>query len=177
MGIQDVHIIENEFEYVLNPDVALGSYRWINCLKYSEEENNTRACIDSLRREGYTIAATLPNEGCVSIEEVDVSQKIALVFGNEKTGLSEVMAKEADIAVKIPMFGFTESFNISVSVALCLYDLMQRLRKSDIDWRLSDEDKLLEKIKWARHSINTRPDAFFDSIASRLFPHYWEAVK
>lgn len=170
MGIQDVHIIENEYEYTLNPDVALGAAQWIHCKKYNTQENNTKACLQELKQKGYLIAATLPNEKCISIEDIDLTQKIALVFGSEKTGLSDVAIEEADISVKIPMFGFTESYNISVSVALCLYELMQRLRKSDIDWKLSEDEKNLEKTLWAKLTINKNSDMLFDAIVNKLFP-------
>lgn len=167
LGIQDIHIIENEHEYTLNPDVALGASKWLNCKKYNASENNTKGCIDKLKNDGYIIAATLPNEKCVSIENLDISKKIALVFGSEKTGLSDIAIQEADISVKIPMFGFTESYNISVSVAICLYELTQRLRKSDVDWKLSEDEKLLEKILWAKRSIN-RSDLLFNKTIQNI---------
>ena len=174
MGVQDVHIIENEHEYTLNPDVVIGSAQWIHCRRYNELENNTKHCLNQLKQDGYLIAATLPNENCISIEDIDISKKIAFVFGNEKTGLSDIAIEAADVSVKIPMFGFTESYNISVSVALCLYELMQRLRKSDIDWRLSEDEKYLEKILWAKQSINKNPDMLFDAVTRKLFPEYAE---
>ena len=130
-GIQDVHIIENQYEYTLNPDVALGSSKWVNYYRYNKkDENNTLLAYDDLRKKGYKIIATLPHENDVMLQDLDISQPIALVFGTEKTGLTETAIKNADAFVKIPMYGFTESFNISVSAALCSFYLTEKMRNT-----------------------------------------------
>ena len=152
-GIQDIHIIENEFKYEVNDEIALGSSKWLTLVHHSGEENNTRACINQLRAEGYRIIATTPHKNDCSIEELPVDTKLALFFGTELNGISQDIIKEADGFVKIPMFGFTESFNISVSVALSLYELTNRLRKSDTNWHLTDEENTEIKLSWLKNSI------------------------
>ena len=154
-GIQDVHIIENQYEYTLNPDVALGSSKWVNYYRYNKkDENNTLLAYDDLRRKGYKIIATLPHENDVMLQDLDITEPIALVFGTEKTGLTETAIKHADGFVKIPMYGFTESFNISVSAALCSFYLTEKIRNTEgIDWKLSPEQQMEQKLYWARQIV------------------------
>ena len=154
-GIQDVHIIENQYEYTLNPDVALGSSKWVNYYRYNKkDENNTLLAYDDLRKKGYKIIATLPHENDVMLQDLDITEPIALVFGTEKTGLTETAIKHADGFVKIPMYGFTESFNISVSAALCSFYLTEKIRNTEgIDWKLSPEQQVEQKLYWSRQIV------------------------
>jgi len=153
-GIQDVHIIENNYEYAVNPDVALGSFKWLNLIKYSEHNTNTIAAFNKLRSEGYRIVATTPHKNDQTLEDIPLDKKVALVFGTELTGLSTTAIENADEYLNIPMFGFTESFNISVSAALILYNLTNKLRNSAIEWHLTEEEKLDIKIEWAKRTID-----------------------
>jgi tRNA (guanosine-2'-O-)-methyltransferase len=152
-GVQDVHIIENTNEYTLSDEVAMGSSKWLTMKKYNELENNTLACFEQLREEGYRIVATTPHTDDVLIADLPTAPKTALVFGTELTGLSDIAMQNADAFVKIPMYGFTESFNISVSAALSLYQFTENMRKSDVDWKLSEEEKIEIQIQWAMNVI------------------------
>ncbi len=153
-GVQDVHIIENRNSFDLNRDVSLGSDRWLTLYRYTQKEiNNTQLCLNKLKEKGYKIVATTPHEKEINIEQVPVDQKLALLFGTELNGLSDEAFSQADYFVKIPMFGFCESFNISVSVALCLYEITTRLRRSETDWSLSESEKLDIQLSWLRQSI------------------------
>lgn len=152
-GVQDVHIIENNNKYEVNPDVALGSSKWLNLYKYNAAAQNTRACLDKLKSQGYRIVAATPHENGYLLDELPLDQKTALVFGTEMRGLTQQALELCDAFVKIPMYGFTESFNISVSAALSLYHLTEKLRKSDIDWRLSEKEVMEVKLSWARNVV------------------------
>ncbi len=153
-GVQDVHIIENSNEYRINPDVALGSSKWINMLRYNREAENTQEAINTLKRNGYRIVATTPHTNDVDLEDFDIhAGKFALFFGTEQDGLSSGVLDAADEYLKIPMYGFTESFNISVSAAIILNRLTEKLRSSDISWELSDEEKLEIRLDWLRQTI------------------------
>jgi len=152
-GVQDIHIIENRNQYEVNPDVALGSSKWLTLNKYNNQEQNTVACFENLRKNGYRIVATTPHKEDVMLDELPLNQKTAVVFGTELEGLSDIALENADAFVKIPMYGFTESFNISVSAALTLFNLTERLRKSDISWQLSKEEELEIQIEWAKSTI------------------------
>ncbi len=153
-GIQDVHIIENQNIYEVNPDVALGSSKWLNLVKYTEAGNNTPTAIQSLRDKGYRIVATTPHKDDVNLQVLDLSKgPVALLFGTEMRGLTDDALAMADEYMKIPMYGFTESFNISVSAALCLFYLSEKLRNSDIPWQLTEDEKLDVVLDWTRQVL------------------------
>ena len=155
-GIQDVHIIENKNMYNINPDVALGSSQWLNLHKYNSEENNTLKAIKDLRAKGYRIVATTPHANDIELENFDLNKgKVALFFGTELNGLSDLMIENADEYLKIPMYGFTESFNISVSAAIILHHLKGKLRKSEIDWKLKESEKDTIKLEWLKQTIKS----------------------
>lgn len=149
-GVQNVNIIENRNEYDVNPDVALGSSNWLTMRRFSDKSNNSLDAIHKLKSEGYRIVATSPHENDVLLDEFDVTQgKFALVFGTELDGISDIVKENADVFMKIPMFGFTESYNISVSAALCMHRLTARLHQSGIDWQLTEEEKDELRMCWA----------------------------
>lgn len=153
-GIQDVHIIENENEFDTSGPVSIGAHQWLTLHRYNEAgSDNIKHCFDTLRGQGYQIIATTPHENDSNINELDLSKKTALVFGTELHGISEPVIKQADGFVKIPMYGFSESFNISVSAAICLYDLSTRLRASDCVWALEDGYKFELQLEWLRKTI------------------------
>lgn len=153
-GIQDVHIIENKNKYRVNPDVTLGSDKWLSLIKYNKQENNTIKAIKELRLKGYRIVATSPHKNDKDLKNFDLSQgKIALFFGTELRGLSDDVIQNADEFLKIPMYGFTESYNISVSAAIILYTLSEKMKASAIKWQLTKEEMKEVKKNWLERSI------------------------
>ncbi|MEZ4937395.1 MAG: RNA methyltransferase [Crocinitomicaceae bacterium] len=163
LGLQDVHIIENNNKLKINRDIALGSSKWMSIHQYYQNENNTLDCIQHLKKQGYTIVATSPHENDLSISELPVDRKTALMFGTELTGLSKIALKEADVHVKIPMYGFTESYNLSVSAGICIYDFINRMKKSNIDWSLSEDEKVDILYDWCKKTIN-RSDRVIENL-------------
>lgn len=157
-GIQDVHIIENRNKYQVNPDVALGSSKWLDIHKYNSREDNTVHCIERMKGEGYRIVATTPHDGAYTPETLPLGQKAALLFGTELEGLTPGALRLADDHIRIPMAGLTESLNISVSAAIFLHTLTVRLRSSDVAWQLSGTDSERIMLEWLRQSIS-RSDA------------------
>ena len=153
-GIQDVHIIENRNEYVLNPEIELGSAQWLSIFKHRGNENNTMTAIESLKKKGYRIVATTPHTGDVNLNEFDLEKgPVALMFGTEMKGLSGEAIELADEYLKIPMHGFSESLNISVSAAIILQTLRMKLNDSDIEWKLKEDEKEDIRLNWMRNSI------------------------
>lgn len=154
LGVQDVHIIENKNKFQLNPDVVLGSAKWLSLSKHNSEENNTSAAIAKLRADGYRIVATSPHRNDTDLDDMDLPKgKIALLFGTEMRGLTDNALEQADEYLKIPIVGFTESFNISVSAAIILYQLTQKLRDSEIPWELSEIERDQLLLEWLRITI------------------------
>ncbi len=154
-GIQDVHIIENRNEFKVNREIALGASKWLNLHKYNEGQNNSREVIEKLKENGYRIVATTPHTNDQELPDFDLTKgKTALIFGSEHPGVTETIMNEADEFLKIPMYGFTESFNISVSAAIILHHLTLKLRQSEnINWMLSKKEKDELKFEWIRKSI------------------------
>jgi tRNA (guanosine-2'-O-)-methyltransferase len=154
MGLQGVHIVENTAKYQLNIRVLKGADKWLELHRYRTRGiNNTEACFTKLKSEGYKIYVADPAEDGVSIDDLPIDNKIALVFGNELRGVSDYAIENADGKIRIPMYGFTESLNISVSVAICLNTIMKKLRQSDIDFHLTEEEKRLIKLQWFKKIV------------------------
>jgi tRNA (guanosine-2'-O-)-methyltransferase len=156
MGIQDVHIIENTAKYQLNIRVLKGADKWLNIERYRTKGiNNTEACFNKLKSQGYKILVADPAADGIPVDELNVLEnKMALVFGNELRGASEYAVQNADAKVRIPMVGFTESLNISVSVAICLSTLLPKIKQSGApDIFLSDAEQLAIKLAWYRKIV------------------------
>lgn len=148
-GIQELHIVEQRFGKDIDKEIAMGAQKWVDINKFDTIGN----CMDSLRSKGYQIIATTPHNDSCLLHEFDVTKKSALFFGTEKEGLSEEVMHKADGYLKIPMVGFTESLNISVSAAIIIQDLTNRLRQSEVNWQLSEEELLEKRLLWAKNSI------------------------
>lgn len=153
-GVQDVHVIENSNQYAPNKEIDMGSSKWLNVIRHNQKEENTIDCINTLKAKGYTVVATTPHTNDCSIEELPLDKPVALLFGTELTGLTETAMEHADAFVKLPMYGFTESYNISVSVALALFSVTERMRKDEnIAWQLSIEEQTAIKLSWAKKVV------------------------
>lgn len=153
MGLQDIHIIENTSTYQTNTRVLKGANRWMDLIRYkAKEKNNTDVCFKKLREQGYTIYAADPAEDGISIHDIDYTKKIAIAFGNELHGVSQDALQFSDYKMRIPMYGFTESLNVSVSVAICLNALITKLHQ---DWKygLTDEEKEDLTLQWYRKIV------------------------
>lgn len=154
-GIQDVHFIENKNSLRISADVAMGSSNWLTIHRHKEAENNTREALASLKAQGYKIVATTPHKNDYTLDTLPVDHKMALVFGTEIDGISPTVFEMADEFVKIPMYGFTESFNISVCAALCMYELTTRVRKEVHDYLLTEDEKTDVYLEWLKTSIDS----------------------
>ncbi|NAS30323.1 TrmH family RNA methyltransferase [Flavobacteriaceae bacterium R38] len=159
-GVQEAHLIEARFGDRLDSKIAMGAEKWVDVKRYED----TQTCIDQLREQGYQIIATTPHNDSL-LEDFDVTKKSALFFGTEKDGLSDKVLEQADGFIKIPMVGFTESLNISVSAAIILQSVSTKLRNSDVAWQLTDDEKLEKRIDWAKKTVRSLKD-----IMSRYNP-------
>jgi tRNA (guanosine-2'-O-)-methyltransferase len=167
-GIQELHVIEKDNQYKVQRDIALGAGRWVDMFNYDRGTEPSIDCIKNLKSKGYRIVATTPHTNDTTINNLNIDTPLALVFGTERRGISPEIIEIADEFVKIPMFGFTESFNISVSAAITLHVLRQRLEESKINWKLTPEEQTSLKLKWCRKILNGG-QALEDEIRKRLF--------
>ncbi len=152
-GIQQVHIIEGRNKYNANPQVLRGSGKWVDIVKHSGTENNTATCFEALKEKGYQLVGTTPHKEGIDLPGFTVDRPVALVFGTEETGLSDYAMEHVDSYLRIPMYGFTESFNLSVSAAICLYQIMTNLQASSTHYRLSEEEKLTIRLAWYKKTV------------------------
>ena len=166
-GVQDVYVIQHRNEFEANKEISMGADKWLIIHEYPHREHNVKECIDRLHEQGYWVVATLPDERKRTIFDLPVEQKTAFLFGTELTGLSEEAVKYADGNVLIPMYGFTESFNISNSAAIILSHFTERMRRSNVRWQLSDEEKEEIYFDWLQKSVKD-PDGLIDYFMKHL---------
>lgn len=124
IGLQDLHVIEQVHRFQVSDGVTIGAHRWIDLHRWPTPE----AAIGGLKGQGFRVLATLPGAP-KTIDDVDVTGPVAVMFGNEKTGLSDAAVAACDGAIGVPMYGFTESFNLSVTVALAMNRIAARRRE------------------------------------------------
>ena len=160
-GVQNVHVIKHRNEFEIHKDISMGADKWLSIHQYPHSEHNVKDCIDRLHEQGYWVAATLPDEQKRTIFDLPVERKTAFLFGTELTGLSDEAIKYADGNVLIPMYGFTESFNISNSAAIILSHFSERMRHSEAQWQLLPEEKEELYFEWLQKSVKN-PDGLID---------------
>lgn len=148
-GIQNLHVIEEKFGKSIDKEIAMGAQKWVDVNRY----DSNISCVKALKEKGYQIIATTPHENDCLLDDFDITKPSAIFFGTERDGLSEEVMKEADGFMKIPMAGFTESLNISVSAAIIIQNIMSRLHKSDLDWHLSETEMIAHRLAWTKNSI------------------------
>ncbi len=126
-GVMDVQLIYTDEEF---PDIgrksSASAKKWVARRKFKTVDE----CYATLRKEGFTILATRLGAKSKSLYDLDLTKKIALVFGNEHRGVSDEAAELADGNFQIPMHGMIQSLNVSVACAVCLFEaLRQRVAK------------------------------------------------
>lgn len=148
-GIQDVHIIEEVNVKKIDREIAMGAQKWVDVHRY----HTTKDCVNRLKARGYQIVATSPHAEDSNLNDFDVLKPSCFFFGRETEGLSDTVLDNADIQIKIPMVGFTESLNISVSAAIILQQLTTKLRQSEVNWQLSPEEQLAKRMDWTKKTL------------------------
>ncbi|MFI3320971.1 MAG: RNA methyltransferase [Rikenellaceae bacterium] len=151
-GLQNVHVVENLTHFRPNVNIVKGSDKWVDINHYPKNTSTTDI-INTLRSKGYKIVAATPHEVDYTPQTLDISEPIALFFGTEKQGISKELEQNADSFIKIPMYGFVESLNVSVCAAIMIQTIMDRVRSSDIAWQLSERKQKELLHRWMRYSV------------------------
>jgi len=159
-GIQELHVIEERNTKKIDREIALGAQKWVDLKRY----RSVTDCIKELKNNNYQIIATTPHINDSLLADFDVTQKACIFFGRETEGLSEEVIDQADKFIKIPMVGFTESLNISVSAAIILQHITTKLKQTDINWELTEEEKNEKKLDWIKRTIHS-----YDEIVERFY--------
>ncbi|MDY2587782.1 TrmH family RNA methyltransferase [Winogradskyella aquimaris] len=157
-GIQEVNIVEEINSKRIDREIAMGAQKWVDLNRY----HTTKSCIEDLKSKGYQIVATSPHAKDCDLIDFDISKRSCFFFGRETEGLSERVVEEADCFLKIPMVGFTESLNISVSAAIILQHVTSKLRKSDIKWQLTEAEQIEKRFDWIKKTLKD-----YDAIVER----------
>ncbi len=165
-GIQNVHIIENSNTYDPNPDVTIGADKWLDIIYHNTSDQNTTSCIRQLKANGFRVVGTLVKPGAYTPENLPLDQPVAIVMGTEGTGLSDNAIDMCDDFLHIPMFGFSESLNISVATAIILHQLTNRIREEEQNWKLSQQRYESLLLDWVKKSIK-RPDLLEEAYRER----------
>ena len=153
-GIQQAHLIEGKYGQRLDEEIAKGAQKWVDVKRYK----NSKEVVDVLRNKGYKIVATSPHADSSLLQDYELDGKMALFFGTENKGLSDYVLNNSDTSLKIPMVGFTESLNISVSAAIILQHLTTKLKSSDFDWKLTPAEMMEKRLDWTKKSIKSIDD-------------------
>ena len=138
----------------------MGAQKWVDLNRY----NSVKDTISDLKQKGYQIVATTPHEKDAMLHDFDVTKKSCFFFGRETEGLSQEVIDQADCFLKIPMVGFTESLNISVSAAIILQHVTTKLKQSDINWQLTEEEQQEKRIDWCKKTIKS-----YEEIIERFY--------
>jgi len=157
-GIQNIHVIEEKIPRRIDKEIAMGAQKWVDINRF----NSVKSALKTMKKKGYQIVATTPHINDTELLDFDVTQKSCFFFGRETEGLSEEVMKEADCFLKIPMYGFTESLNISVSAAIILQNVTNRLRKSNVNWSLTREERLEKRLDWCKKTLKSH-EAIIDN--------------
>lgn len=158
-GVQNIHVIEERNRKKIDREIAMGAQKWVSVNRHHSSSD----CIQSLKTKGFQIVATVPHGSAVNLADFDVSQPLAIFFGTEQEGLSEEVKNQANQFLKIPMVGFTESLNISVSAAIILQHITQKIKSSKINWELTENEKNAVKFEWLSKCFKN-----FDEIIKRF---------
>ena len=181
-GLNSVNVIESNKKYKINHDVSMGSFKWLTINRFDDKKD----CIETLKNQNYRIVSTSPSNKYKPIEELDLSKKTALFFGSEENGLSEYILENSDEIINIPMTTYVESFNLSASAAIILYTLVNKMRKDNVAWQLSDEECLDLKLSWIRQILKShellekilhQKECFEAEKANRLKQFEYESLK
>ena len=150
-GIQEVNIVEEQNSKRIDREIAMGAQKWVDLNRYQ----TVKGCIDDLKQKGYQIVATTPHTNDTLLHEFDVTKKSCFFFGRETEGLSKDVLNAADCYLKIPMVGFTESLNISVSAAIILQHVTTKLKQTDVNWQLTENEVYEKRLDWCKKTIKS----------------------
>ena len=154
-GIQDLYAVEELYPGRVAIGISKNADKWITNHIYDlENQDNRIKCVEDLKAKGYRIVATMPGANAVSPQEFSLEEPAAIFFGTELDGLSKEIVERADEAIQIPLFGFSQSLNVSVAAGVIFDRLMVRLHKrKDINWGLPEKDREEIEFDWLKAVI------------------------
>ncbi|MBQ81350.1 MAG: rRNA methyltransferase [Crocinitomicaceae bacterium] len=151
-GLQELHIIEDNHKWTGTKSVSKGASSWLTLHKYKGEDPVTD-CIENLKARGFRIVATSPHKSGYTPDSLPIDKPLAIVMGTELTGISDKLMSQVDDYVEIPMYGFSESFNVSVAASIALNRVRTRIEEAGVNNGLSEEEKQKLRMVWAFKTV------------------------
>lgn len=148
-GFHKVVALEQRNVFNPNLDLTKGADTWVEVERLSVHLDS----IKKIQNRGYEIVAVSPEKNAESLPDFKIEKPIALVFGTEWRGVTQEILEFSSRTLSIPMYGFTQSFNVSVAAGICLYQLKQKLLDQKIPHFLDEEKRMELKIRWTLKSI------------------------
>lgn len=148
VGIREVYVLYNEhsqnaLKQYVGIHSAAGALKWVNVHFFT----NTNLCMEMVKTRYAVVAGTHLNTESKSVYDIDFSGSVALVFGNEKSGLSQDILPYLDFNFIIPQHGLVQSLNISVACAISLFEMSrQRTLSGCYSKEYSPADNEMKKV-------------------------------
>ena len=154
LGIQDIYTINSEKIKNSGKNVSLGAEKWVS-IKSKNKDEKLENYINRIKKNGYKIVgtSTVKNSKTCNLADLRLNNKLIFAFGNEEKGLSKDFITHCDHIISIPMYGFAQSYNISVSCAIILSNIMFKIRESKKFIFLQNSEKAELRNEWIKNSI------------------------
>ncbi len=150
LGFHKIFVVEKEKYLKFSSAVSTGAEKWLDTKIF----HNIVEVAGKLKKEGYKIAAGVLDEKTVDFFSVNwIEGKWAFLLGNEHEGLTQEAVSIADVHFKIPIYGFIQSYNISVTAAMIMFHLRFLLNEKNINGDLTEEEKLIYKYQWLKRDL------------------------
>ena len=147
-GVTCVQLIYNSATFPrIGKKSSASANKWVE----RREFHDVHSCYDKLHAEGFVVYATHCGDNAVSLYEAELTQKAAIVIGNEHAGVSEEAARRADVLLHIPMFGMIQSLNVSVATAVILFEAVRQRQAAGSPNQVKYTEEELQRLlkEWA----------------------------
>jgi tRNA (guanosine-2'-O-)-methyltransferase len=150
MGFQTAHLIEPGERFKESQRVTAGADKWLDIIRFKQ----TAPAVALLRDKGYQILATHLDSNAKPLAEMDLTKPTAIVFGNEKDGISKEMIELCDASVILPMRGFVQSYNISVAAAIAFQTIASARDRVGLTGTLSESERRLLEAHYCLRTLD-----------------------
>jgi len=151
-GLQTLHVVEALAAWRVHREIARSAEKWVEVVRHPDG----RACLDALRAAGYRIWAASPDPGAPPLPALELRGPTAVLFGNELDGLTPVFEAGADERFRIPLRGFVQSLNVSVTVGIVLERLVEQLERLPRErWQLTAGERERLLLAWTQRGLRS----------------------
>lgn len=155
LGVQDVHMVTGGVPLQTYRGISRGALEWLSVHEYATLSDQLKA----LREAGYRLVGTAPQQGSKSVSVADfdsaASAPLALLFGQEKHGMSAEALAAVEVCVYVPMVGLTESLNVSVAAGMLLGSILEKMAREGVCHRLNPNEADALLLSWLKKSVKS----------------------